>query len=957
MTISVEETAPVAEGDEKQNGPSPAAASIPSIDEQVRIIKSCIEVPLERGQTWYLIDARWFKQWKRYVGFVMKYPDSGQESENPGPIDNSNIIKSGKTDTLKDNLMEEVDYVLLPEPVWNDLYSWYGSQHGQDPIARTVREHGLYVKDLKVEVYLTELKLCLNEDMEKYVLRQFSKTATLDDVISEIKTAFDISQDKDTRLWNKYMSNTYELLQDNKSSIQDSGIYDGQVLMLEQKHDDGTWPRQTRSGSVSGSSGFFSSSTESSSSTLASSPGGLSGGVSSYASSYSTFSGYNEEGRRRRTSSSGSVSNRAGQCGLSNLGNTCFMNSALQCLSNTTPLTKYFIADNYKHELNPQNPLGMRGEIAKAYADLMHHMWSGYNSFVSPRNFKMAVGRFAPQFSGYQQQDSHELLAFLLDGLHEDLNRVKKKPYVEIPEHDGRPDGELAKEAWANHQLRNNSIIVDFFHGLFKSTVVCPMCDKISVTFDPFCYLSLPLPVNKERSINITFVPLETTSLPISMKVNVPKIGTTKDLTDAVSKMTNVDSLKLVVADVYTHRFHKIFERRDSLSHITDRDDIYVYEIPISVTEYKDSDLIIIPTYLRSKKLSSSSSFSSYGGGATLFGIPMLIPVPRKGINYDDLYHIMLQALRRVVKNPTDEEVSTEDINGSAVDSDEEKIKDDNLGKESPNKDTSMETEESKEIESVERIFKITSVNAYGSSDLDTFDDDDTLLNLSSKTYLALDWETKAKKKYFNADAAEETEQHSSMQREALKRKSIQLQDCLELFLTKEKLGADDPWYCPTCKIHQQASKKFDLWGLPTVLVIHLKRFSYNRWWRDKLDTLVEFPIRDLNLTPYVFDKNHPAAVYDLHAVSNHYGGLGGGHYTAYAKNCHDGKWYYYDDSSVSLADESQIVSKAAYVLFYTRRSDPTHPPLAVNDLLSDDESGIFPSQDFPSDDEDDSMQ
>ena len=53
---------------------------------------------------------------------------------------------------------------------------------------------------------------------------------------------------------------------------------------------------------------------------------------------------------------------------------------------------------------------------------------------------QVAVGRFAPQFSGYQQQDSHELLAFLLDGLHEDLNRVKKKPYVEIPDHDGRPD-------------------------------------------------------------------------------------------------------------------------------------------------------------------------------------------------------------------------------------------------------------------------------------------------------------------------------------------------------------------------------------------------------------------------------------------------------------------------------------------------------------------------------------
>ena len=52
----------------------------------------------------------------------------------------------------------------------------------------------------------------------------------------------------------------------------------------------------------------------------------------------------------------------------------------------------------------------------------------------------MQVGRFAPQFSGYQQQDSQELLSFLLDGLHEDLNRVKQKPYVELQDDNGRPD-------------------------------------------------------------------------------------------------------------------------------------------------------------------------------------------------------------------------------------------------------------------------------------------------------------------------------------------------------------------------------------------------------------------------------------------------------------------------------------------------------------------------------------
>ena len=151
-------------------------------------------------------------------------------------------------------------------------------------------------------------------------------------------------------------------------------------------------------------------------------------------SSTSGYSSYYNEYNARESPS------HPGLCGLTNLGNTCFMNSAVQCLSNCVSLTKYFVNDCYKNELNNENPLGMRGEIANAYAGLMHQMWSGRYSVISPRQFKTAVGRFAPQFSGYQQQDSQELMAFLLDGLHEDLNRIKKKPYVEIKDSDGRSD-------------------------------------------------------------------------------------------------------------------------------------------------------------------------------------------------------------------------------------------------------------------------------------------------------------------------------------------------------------------------------------------------------------------------------------------------------------------------------------------------------------------------------------
>ena len=115
-------------------------------------------------------------------------------------------------------------------------------------------------------------------------------------------------------------------------------------------------------------------------------------------------------------------------------------------------------------------------------------------------------------------------------------------------------------------------------------------------------------------------------------------------------------------------------------------------------------------------------------------------------------------------------------------------------------------------------------------------------------------------------------------------------------------MGEDDLWYCPRCKEHRQARKTLQLWRVPDIFAVHLKRFSSNRSFRDKLDNLVEFPLQDFDLTDRVGDKTWiqqerggEKLVYDLFAVDNHYGGLGGGHYTAYAQNYVDEKWYYYD--------------------------------------------------------------
>ncbi|XP_062930799.1 ubiquitin carboxyl-terminal hydrolase 15 isoform X6 [Cynocephalus volans] len=214
------------------------------LDTQRSDIATLLKTSLRKGDTWYLVDSRWFKQWKKYVGFDSwdKY-QMGDQNVYPGPIDNSGLLKDGDAQSLKEHLIDELDYILLPTEGWNKLVSWYTLMEGQEPIARKVVEQGMFVKHCKVEVYLTELKLCENGNMNNVVTRRFSKADTIDTIEKEIRKIFSIPDEKETRLWNKYMSNTFEPLNKPDSTIQDAGLYQGQVLVIEQKNEDGTWPR------------------------------------------------------------------------------------------------------------------------------------------------------------------------------------------------------------------------------------------------------------------------------------------------------------------------------------------------------------------------------------------------------------------------------------------------------------------------------------------------------------------------------------------------------------------------------------------------------------------------------------------------------------------------------------------------------------------------------------------
>lgn len=231
--------------------------------------------------------------------------------------------------------------------------------------------------------------------------------------------------------------------------------------------------------------------------------------------------------------------------------------------------------------------------------------------------------------------------------------------------------------------------------------------------------------------------------------------------------------------------------------------------------------------------------------------------------------------------------------------------------------------------------------------------DNDQPFDLDDKESLACEFSKENRKKYFidRIDEQVKNDPSSAVVSETSGKDQISLYECLRLFTSEEQLSSSDAWYCTECKEFREAYKKFDIWSAPKLLVVHLKRFSaVNRVWRERLDNLIDFPVDGFDLTEFVIGPKENPPIYDLYAVSNHFGGMGGGHYTAYGRHRDDNNWYRYDDSSVSTASSSEIVSRAAYVLFYKRRDVPW--PKFDPSL---DQQKAEESSDADSDDSDDS--
>jgi ubiquitin C-terminal hydrolase len=616
-----------------------------------------------------------------------------------------------------------------------------------------------------------------------------------------------------------------------------------------------------------------------------------------------------------------------GKIGLNNVGNTCFMNCALQCLSHATPLTRHFLSNTFKSDVNTKNPLGSGGKLALAYDNVMKEIWMKVKSTaISPTALRRAIALFAPRFAGCLQHDAQEFLAYLLDGLHEDLNRIVMPPYVEMPDvTDGHNMAIAGARAWDAHKRRNDSLVLDTFYGQFQSTCVCPKCQKVSVSFDTFNHVSLEIPQMHKMTVTIPILlfPAEGGQPPCRYAVTLPRQSSIADVKHNLAGMARIPLSNLMLCDVYNHSIYELLHDKKLAGSVRPNDTIAAFEAePYTTTSFH-------AVAMHSMKVTDQGGEEK----RVLFGFPLMT-----SFDIESSCNQIWEHFWKIVGHMAIREGSVDGY----IDTEKKYLREDVL---------QIHVIDGKSRKPL-GVFpssdgKRTSLLPVNSSDIlrECLGDDCT----TDFLFLSLEWKntkTNDGSLLIDPELFVAHSDHQSLidaikvQRTNSGTKGVSLDQCFETFTKPERLDENNMWYCSKCKEHVRALKTMILWRLPNILVVHLKRFEFKHALRrDKLDTFVDFPLEGLDMTRHCGNWESPGdgdkpfvdagipAEYDLFGVMNHYGRLGFGHYTAFARRWDEtgmsSDFALFDDSSVRNvgSEPDVVVTPAAYVLFYRRRT------------------------------------
>ncbi|XP_072753553.1 uncharacterized protein [Anoplolepis gracilipes] len=512
-----------------------------------------------------------------------------------------------------------------------------------------------------------------------------------------------------------------------------------------------------------------------------------------------------------------------------------------------------------------------------------------------------------------------------------------------------------ADKHWVKHLRSNKSIIVDTFQGQFKSTVVCSVCSHVSVTYEPFMYLSVPLPHAMERQLNVTYVPANGDQ-PMRCVVSLNKqsrIGKLKEELLKTLGKENIAVSNIALAEVLENHIAKILDDNTLLRHINDTNrSIYAFELtepPDAYTSVSDGGGD------RPLEMDSSQKCTITGEE-----VPCMICLEEldgdlKRHSGNNCNFIMCDpCIENYFKNQTEPQtcpMCSTYMTASSF------TKIDQTGRPRPivrilnvplvlRHDTTNETtnnRKSTKLFGYPHLIRLPSrVNARDLYDIVKrnvphegrytihFVDgqghhcsrcmytahctgcsvpETGMIALQNGDTLAVRYTEYVPKILHPVDHVSVSKQRPHH--------PLSLYDCLQAFSQSETLDEHNPWFCPKCGCNQCATKTLTVHRYPKFLIVYLKRFVFYECASMKLDDKVTFPLVGLSVGRHL---------YDLYACVCHFGGVSAGHYTAYAKNPRTDVWYYYNDEITGKQKPQDEDFSNAYILFYSRQGTNLKP-------------------------------